>query len=391
LTARTKKDTDVSLAPDSDDGIERRFTYARASGLAIPVMSVVLAVIVGGVVILVAGANPFTAYWALLKGAFGGSYNISETLVASIPLMLTGLAVAFAFRAGLFNIGAEGQLFMGAIASAFVGYKLNLPGIILIPIGLVAGALGGAVWGAIVGVLKAWRGAHEVITTIMLNYTAILISQYLLQASPTGTPGPMAQANILGSPQTAPMNATLPVIIPNSIVQNGRLHAGLLIALAAALFFWFVLWRTTLGYKIRAVGLNPKAAAYAGINVGWTIALSMFIAGAFAGLGGMVSVYGVSPYALTNSFSPGYGFDAIAVALLGKTTAAGSVAAAILFGALVHGSTLMQADAGISSHLVEILQGLIIFFIGADAIVRAIGRRGFTRLPRYLRGEETAA
>src|SRR5450759_3556964 len=162
---------DVSLAPDSEDTIERRFSYAWASGLTIPVMSVVLAVIVGGVVILVAGDNPLTAYWELLKGAFGGPYNISETLVASIPLMLTGLAVAFAFRAGLFNIGAEGQLFMGAIASAFVGYKLNLPGIILIPIGLVAGALGGAVWGAIVGVLKAWRGAHEVITTIMLNYT----------------------------------------------------------------------------------------------------------------------------------------------------------------------------------------------------------------------------
>ena len=381
----------MSLAPDSDDAIERRFNYAAASGLAIPVMSVVLAVIVGGVVIFVAGSNPFTAYWELLKGAFGGPYNISETLVASIPLMLTGLAVAFAFRAGLFNIGAEGQLFMGAIFSAFVGYKLNLPGIILIPIAIVAGAFGGALWGGIAGVLKAWRGAHEVITTMMLNYTAILISQYLLEASPTGTPGPMSQANALGSPQTATMNATLPVIVPNSLVQNGRLHAGLLIALAGALFFWFVLWRTSLGYKIRAVGLNPKAAAYAGMNVGWIIALSMCVAGAFAGLGGMVSVYGVSPFALTNSFSPGYGFDAIAVALLGKTTATGTIAAAILFGALVHGSTLMQADAGISSHLVEILQGLIIFFIGADAIVRALGRRSLIRFPRTWRREELPA
>lgn len=381
----------MSLAPDSDETIERRFTYGSASGLVIPVMSVLLAVIVGGFVILVAGANPFTAYWELLKGAFGGSYNISETLVASIPLMLTGLAVAFAFRSGLFNIGAEGQLFMGAIFSAFVGYKLNLPGILLIPIALFAGALGGAVWGGIAGVLKAWRGAHEVITTMMLNYTAILISEYLLEASPSGNPGPMAQANLLGSPQTPPMNATLPVIIPSALVQNGRLHLGLVIALAAAVVFWFVLWRMSLGYEIRAVGLNPKAAAYAGINVGWTIALSMFVAGAFAGLGGMVSVYGVAPFALTNSFSPGYGFDAIAVALLGKTTAAGTVAAAILFGALVHGSTLMQADAGISSHLVEILQGLIIFFIGADAIVRALGRRGLVRLPRYMQSQEAAA
>ncbi len=381
----------MSLAPQADDGLERRFAYEWASGLAIPVMSVLLAVIVGGVVMLVAGDNPLTAYWELCKGSFGGSYNISETLVSSIPLMLTGLAVAFAFRAGLFNIGAEGQLFMGAIVSAFVGYKLNLPGIILIPIALVAGAFGGALWGGIAGVLKAWRGAHEVITTMMLNYIAILISEYLLEASPSGAPGPMAQVNSLGSPQTPPMNATLPVIVPSSIVQNGRLSAALIVALLAAVFFSFVLWRTSLGYKIRAVGLNSKAAAYAGINVGWTIGLSMCIAGAFAGLAGMVSVYGVSPYALTNNFSPGYGFDAIAVALLGKTTASGCILSAILFGALVHGSTIMQADANISSHIVEILQGLIIFFIGADAIVRALGRRGFTRLPAYLQRDEAAA
>jgi simple sugar transport system permease protein len=266
-----------------------------------------------------------------------------------------------------------------------------MPGIILIPIAIAAGALGGAVWGGIAGVLKAWRGAHEVITTMMLNYTAILISEYLLAASPTGQPGPMAQANILGSPQTPPMNAYLPVIIPSVILKNGRLHAGLIVALLCAVLFWFILWRTTLGYEIRAVGLNPRAAAFGGINVGWSIGLTMVIAGAFAGLGGMVSIYGLAPYTLTNSFSPGYGFDAIAVALLGKTTAPGTIAAAILFGALVHGGTLMQANAGISSHLVEILQGLIIFFIGADAIVRALARRGVITLPRYQQKQEAAA
>ena len=157
-----------------------------------------------------------------------------------------------------------------------------------------------------------------------------------------------------------------------------------------ALLFWFILWRTTLGYKIRAVGLNQKAAAYAGINVGWSIVVAMLIAGAFAGLGGMVSLFGVYPYQLTSSFSPGYGFDAIAVALLGRNTPIGVLAGAILFGALEHGGGLMQSNAGVSSHLIEILQGLIIFFIGADAVVRYLSRKGMISLPRWQRKEVPA-
>lgn len=365
----------------AEDRLERGFTYQFASGALIPVLSVVLAVIIGGLVILATRANPFYAYWQLFQGAFGGLYNISETLVAAIPLMLTGLAVAFAFRAGLFNIGAEGQLFLGAIISALVGYKLNLPGYLLIPVALLAGAAGGALWAGIAGLLKAWRGAHEVITTMMLNYVAILLSHYLLESTPSGSPGPMSQTVQIGNPETPPMNANLPIIIPNSLVPNGRLHAGLLVAIGMAFLFWFILWKTTLGYKIRAVGLNQKAAAYAGINVGWIITLSMLIAGAFAGLAGMVQVFGVYPYTLTDSFSPGYGFDAIAVALLGRNTAVGTIAAAILFGAFDHGGAIMQSNAGISSDLVEIIQGLIIFFIGADAIVRALARRGLISLP----------
>ena len=374
----------------SEERLQRNFAYEWASGAFVPVMSVVLAVIVGGFVVLGAGQNPFTAYGQLVQGAFGGLYNMSETLVAGIPLMLAGLAVAFAFRAGLFNIGAEGQLFMGGIVSAWVGYHLDLPGIILIPITLLVGALGGAVWAGIAGVLKAWRGAHEVITTMMLNYVAIQLSRYLLEFTPSGQPGPMAQHLEMGNPETPPMNASLPVIVPSSIIPHGRLHAGLIVAFAMAALFWFVLWRTTLGYRVRAVGLNPKAAAYAGISVGWSTVIAMFIAGAFAGLAGMVSVFGIAPYQLTDQFSPGYGFDAIAVALLGRNTALGIIPAAILFGAFEHGGAIMQANAGISSHLIEILQGLIIFFIGADAIVRYLSRRGLAALPRWQQGEATA-
>lgn len=374
----------------AQDRLERDFSYEWASGPVASILAVVLAIIVGGLVILFAGSNPFNAYWQLFQGAFGGLWNVSETIVAAIPLMLAGLAVAFAFRAGLFNIGAEGQLFMGAIFSAFVGYKLNLPGIILIPIALIAGALGGALWAGIAGVLKAWRGAHEVITTMMLNYTAFAISDYLLESTPSGQPGPMAQTLLPGNPETPPMNANLPIIVPNSLIPNGRLNAGLLVALVAGLIFWFVLWHTTLGYKIRAVGLNQKAAAYAGISVSWHIIIAMLFAGAFAGLGGMVAIFGLAPYQLTQSFSPGYGFNAIAVALLGKNTAVGVILAALLFGAFDHGGSIMQANAGISSHLVDILQGLIILFIAADAVMRWLARRGLVVLPRYRR-EEVAA
>jgi simple sugar transport system permease protein len=375
----------------ADDALERSFTFEFAQGILAPVLSVALALLVGAFVVLFSGNNPLTAYSQLFQGAFSGWYNISETLVASIPLMLTGLSVAFAFRAGLFNIGAEGQLFMGVIISSWVGFSFNFPPVILIPMGLLAGAAGGALWGGIAGTLKAWRGAHEVITTIMLNYIAIYLSHYLVEPTPSGKFGPFQQPNPLGEPVARAVNAHLPVIVPSSLVANGRLNAGLIVALACGVIFWFLLWRTTTGYKLRAVGLNPKAAAYAGIGVGWATILAMMVSGAFAGLAGMVTVYGLAPYRLTDTFSPGYGFEAIAVALLGKNTASGAIIAAILFGALEHGGTIMQANAGISLHLVEILEGLIIFFVGADAVVRELSRRGLVSLPLWTEKERIAA
>jgi simple sugar transport system permease protein len=380
----------MSLVAEDEDTIQRHFSYEWASGAIIPVMAVVLALIIGALIVRISGSDPWNAYSQLFNGAFGSAYNISETLVAAIPLILAGLSVAFAFRAGLFNIGAQGQILIAALLSAWVGYSLNLPGVILIPLALIAGVLGGATAAGLAGLLKAWRGAHEVITTIMMNYIALYLSQYLLESTPLGTPGPMQQHAQPGFPGTPPMNASLPVIVPNSWVANGRLHAGLIIALVAALLFWFVLWRTTLGYKLRAVGLNPKAAAYGGVNVGWNIVLAMLIAGAFAGLAAVVSLFGTEYRSLTDSFLPTAGFDAIAVALLGRNTAPGVILGAILFGAFEHGGALMQSSAGISSHLIEILQGLIIFFIGADALVRYLARHGVIHLPRLQRKEAVA-
>jgi general nucleoside transport system permease protein len=187
------------------------------------------------------------------------------------------------------------------------------------------------------------------------------------------------------------MNASLPELIPQSLIQNNRIHLGLIVALAAGGIFWFLLWRTTLGYKVRAVGFNQRAAAYAGINVKWTIALTLFISGAFAGLAGMVNLFGLPPYQLGESFTANYGFNAIAVALLGRNNVVGVVLAAILFGALQQGGAIMQANTNVSIDLVNVLQGLIIFFVGADAAVRYLANRGLVSLPRWQRREEAAA
>lgn len=378
----------MSLAAESHS--RRSFAYQWASGAVVPVLSVALAVIAGAVVVLLVGDNPWDAYSNLFRGAFGSPYYVTETIIAAIPLMLSGMAVAIGFRGGLFNIGAAGQLIVGAICAALVGYKLNWPGIFLVPAAVVAGCAGGAIWAGIPGVLKAWRGAHEVITTMMLNYVAVLLLSYLVESGPTGTNGPMQQTTAVGNPLTPPMNAHLPLLIPQSWIAGNRIHLGLILALLAALFFWFLLWRTTFGYKLRAVGFNQNAAAYAGINVKWIVAITLTLSGAFAGLAGMVNLFGLPPYQLGETFTAVYGFNAIAVALLGRNNAGGIIAAAILFGALQQGGAIMQSSAGISVDLVNVLQGLIIFFVGADAAVRYLAQRGIVRMPRWQRQEAPA-
>ncbi|HYK96923.1 MAG TPA: ABC transporter permease [Candidatus Acidoferrales bacterium] len=342
-----------------------------AQGPAVPIISVLVALVLGAIFVLVSGHNPISAYGALLLGAFGSPYDITETLVIAIPLTLSALSVSVAFRTGLFNIGAQGQLLVGALAAGWFGAQFaGLPGVVLLPLTILAGILGGAAYGAIAGWLKAARGVNEVITTIMQNYTVIYVMHWLLQD------GPMSAPNALGTPASAPIGdgAVLPIIVPDSIVHLSRLHAGLLLAILAVFVFWFLLWRTSLGYELRAVGLGARAAAQAGIDPKRRMVLVMAIAGGFAGLAGMIQVSGLF-HRVYDGFSSGFGFDAIAVALLGKNSPIGITLAALLFAAFQRGGTLMQSNAQISSHLVENIEAIVLFVIAAETLVRALTRR----------------
>jgi len=350
-----------------------------------PFGSVVFAFAVGALIVGATGANPFSAYAGLLCGGLGigctqgenPALEISNTIVFAIPLITTGVAVALPFRAGLFNIGAEGQLLVGSMACTAIGIKFNtLPSPILLPMVLLGGMAAGGVWAGIPGVLKATVGAHEVVTTIMLNYIAQWLLRFLIIGGPLQL-GP-------GTSKSLPIGegAHLATVLPvdNALIIFGlpasvyRVHTGLLIALAAAALFAFLLWRTSFGYEIRAVGQSQKAARYAGVSVRRTIILTMLIAGAFSGLAGAVQIAGVDHNLTDKYFTDTTGFDAIAVALLGLGSAVGIVLAAVLFGALHAGGAIMQSDAGISSNLVLVLQALILFSIAAN-FVGAI-RRG---------------
>ncbi len=348
--------------------------FARALGS--PVVSVIFALVVGAIIVEFTGGDPIQAYNALLCGGFGllcdsGSYpakQISETIVFTTPLILTGLSVAIAFRAGLFNIGAEGQLIAGAIASTVVGIQLtSAPGWILLPLVLIAGTLGGMIWGGIVGVLKAITGAHEVVTTIMLNYVAQSLVLYLIEGNgPLQLPGHSASSPTIGQggwlPTLIPQDGTF-LGLPGSVY---RAHAGIFIGLAVAGFFAFLLSRTSLGYEIRAVGQSQKAARYAGISIQRTIIVTMLISGAFAGLAGAVQVAGIR-HNLTDLYKADTtGFDAIAVALLGQGAAIGVVLSAVLFGGLHASGQFVQDHANISANLVDVLQALILFGIAAN-------------------------
>jgi len=349
----------------------RQPTSQWSQGPAVPVVSVLVALLLGAIFVLISGHNPIQAYAALLLGAFGSPYDITETLVIAVPLTLAGLSVAVAFRTGLFNIGAQGQLLVGALAAGWTGAQFpDLPGLVLLPLTLISGVLGGAAYGAIAGWLKATRGVNEVITTIMQNYIVVFVMHWLLQD------GPMSAPNALGTPASSPIGAgaILPIIIPNSLLPLSRLHAGVLLAVIAVVVFWFLLWRTSLGYELRAVGLGARAAAQAGIDPRRRMIMVMGIAGGFAGLAGMIQVSGLF-HRVYDGFSSGFGFDAIAVALLGKNSPIGITLAALLFAAFQRGGTIMQSNAGISSHLIEIVEAIVLFVIAAETIVRAIASR----------------
>lgn len=338
--------------------------------ILVPVLAIVCAFAVGAAAILAIGDNPLEAYWALLRGMFGSGDRIAASLGRSTPFIGASLAVAFAFRAGLFNIGAEGQLLVGATAAAWIGTwssVRDLPGFVAMAILLLAGAGAGFAYGAVPGFLKARTGAHEVIVTIMLNSIALLYVRWLVNSQ-----DPILLRDTNSSvPRTAPIEDA--ARLPTFVDSQPPLHLGFVVMVVLAIVVWFVLQRTNFGFEVRTVGTNPDAARYAGMSVGKTIFLAMAISGLFAGLAGAGEISG------TNGFlSPGVfiniGFDSIAIALLARANSFAIIPAAILWGSMLSGAGLMQQEVGLSIDVVRIVQALVLLFVAADVIVRTIFR-----------------
>ncbi|HLR83586.1 MAG TPA: ABC transporter permease [Nocardioidaceae bacterium] len=346
------------------------------------ILSIVLALIVGAVLIVIsndkvvssleyffsypwdafsaAGEAIAESYWALLDGAFGSGGAIGSTLERAAPLACAGLGVTLAFRVGLFNIGAQGQIIAGSICAGYVGFTWDLPPVIHLLAALIAALIGGAIWGGVVGVLKSQSGAHEVIVTIMLNYVALAILRWLLTLDAFQMPG----SNNPKSPGVDD-SAAFPDIL--------GVHSGVLIAVLAAVGVWWLLDRSTIGFEMRAVGANPAASRTAGMSVARAYILAMVIAGLLAGLAGAQQVQGHGD-SLTDGIAGSLGFDAITVSLLGRATPSGTVLAAILFGALTTGGRQMQASTGTPLDLTTVLQAMIVLFVAAPALVRAVFR-----------------
>lgn len=391
----------AAAATGSDAGIvsagpTRTESYLRevmSSSWVLTVGAIVLAILLGGVLIVLTDpatqaasqylfARPgdfFSAAWDAASSAYialfqGAVYDseatsfsrairpITETLTIATPLILAGLSVGLAFRAGLFNIGGQGQVILGAVLAAWVGFRFDLPILLHLPLAIIGGAVGGAFWAAIAGVLKARTGAHEVIVTIMLNNIAGYFVLWIVTTKwfASGTPG--VSRPVAGS-------ARLPALLPEPF----RLHIGFLLAIAFAFGVWWLMERSTLGFKLRAVGSNARAARTAGISVAVMTVLAMTIAGALAGLAGTMQVLGTEG-ALTASVAGSIGFDAITVALLGRSKPLGTVLAGLLFGALAAGGRMMQTRTGTPLDLVLVLQSFIVLFIAAPPLVRTIFR-----------------
>lgn len=333
------------------------------NSIFVPLASVAAGFVVAGIVVAATGADPLAAFTALFQGAFTNRNALPETLVSTVPYVFLGLGVALGFRAGLFNIGAEGQFYIGALSGVFIAYSIHgLPSIVEIPLAMLAGMAGGFAWSAIAGFLKARFGAHEVITTIMLNYVAFFTLAYLLSVKGFQAP-PYGQA--ISNPVDG--NVQLWPLFGSTM----RVHAGLLLALAAAAVVWWLLKYSTLGFKLRAVGANPFAARTAGMGVENSYVTVMFIAGALCGLAGVSQILGTNTQ-MTGDIDAGIGFDAITVALLGRANPVGIVFAGLLFGALHAGGSTMQAYTPID--LVQVIQSLIVLFIAAPAVIRALYR-----------------
>jgi simple sugar transport system permease protein len=379
---------DIAEAPPATVA-SRLAGWQQAGGVIVPVITAFVAFLIGGLLVLATGHNPFRAYWDIVLGAGlnwlahpwntdivdTAPYNFSQTLLQTTTLILCGLAVAFAFRCGMFNIGGNGQYLVGLICANWIGVTfVNMARPAHILLGIAVAAAAGAAWAGIAGFLKATVGAHEVITTIMLNWIAYWLGNYVFYQ---------------GGPLQAPANKPLDIPISADVAESARLpvfwgdaalqglHIGFFIAIGALVVFWLILNRTTLGYEVRAVGYNPAAAAYGGIKVRVNYIRAMAISGAFAGLAGGLDMLGyLFHYGTIDVQATTIGFLGIAVALLGRNTALGVGLAALLFGALVYGTTHgLQSgtiDPSLAGHLTEMIQGLVVLFVGADVLILAV-------------------
>lgn len=342
--------------------------YSKLVDAALPVFAALAALLLGAVMLMLLNVNPLQAYAALWDGAFGSKNAVAETLVKATPLLLVGLGISISFRGDVINIGGEGQMIVGAILGTLVGlYLVDWPGWAVIVLALLAGFAGGAVWGGIPGLLKAHFNVNEILSTVMMNAIAVQLMNFLLR-------GPMidpAQAELASKiPQTARLGEAfrLPRWVPT------RLHLGALIALVLAVLVYILLWRTTTGYRIRAVGQNPDASRYAGIKVKNYIILALVLSGAFAGLAGVIQVYGVNYRMITDGSASGFtgsaGFNGIVAALFGQLHPIGTIPASVLFGALLVGANKMQRVVQVPSALVTALNGLVVVFVVSSEIWR---------------------
>jgi general nucleoside transport system permease protein len=383
--------------PVSQTPAARLAAYVRSGGVVVPMLTALLAFVIGGLVVLITGHDPIATYKAIFEGTGfqwlfpwvtgadreTAALNLQQTLILTTPLILCGLAVAFAFRAGLFNIGGQGQYTVGGIAAVWVGSSFGgMPGFLHIVLAIVAACLAGAAWAGIAGLLKATVGANEVISTIMLNYIALWVGVYLFAL---GGPLQNDQDKSVPISNDIAQNAHLPVFWGDPVLQG--LHIGLFIALAAVFVFWVILNRSTIGYEVRAVGLNPEAARYGGMSVAKNYVLVMALCGLFAGLAGSMDVLGWQFHIATNDIQISQiGFLGIAVALLGRNTAVGTVAAALLFGGLLSGTSQRNLDPSIfepelAANLTTIIQGLVVLIVSADVLVLTMLRRARGLVP----------
>lgn len=327
----------------------------------LPLMATLAALAVGAVMLLLLGADPLQSYAAMLDGAFGSQNAIADTIVKATPLLLVGLGICIAFRGGVINIGGEGQLIAGAVFATYIGLSFpDSPAIVVVSMALLGGFVAGAIWGGIPGILKAYYGVNEILSTIMMNAIAVQIMNFLLRG-PMIDPVQLERASRI--PETARLERAfdLPRLVPT------RLHLGALIAVILAFAVYVFLWRTTTGYRIRAVGLNAEASTYAGINVKRYVVLSLLLSGAFAGLAGAVQVYGVHHFMFTDGSAAGFtgsaGFNGIVAALFGKLHPIGTIPASILFGALLVGANRLQRVSQVPSALITALNGLVVVFV----------------------------